>query len=111
MNVAYNSDCLAAMKDMPDNAFDLAVVDPPYGNGLPDNANGGGTGSDSVDDLTSTAQKMVNRGGWHGKHLYSNGTDLEDGSTGTKDGRGMEQRLRQHQKNYCVGHSAGGRIF
>jgi len=42
MNVAYNFDCLAAMKDMPDNAFDLAVVDPPYGNGLPDNANGGG---------------------------------------------------------------------
>lgn len=31
MNVAYNMDCLAAMKEMPDNAFDLAVVDPPYG--------------------------------------------------------------------------------
>lgn len=34
MNVAYDSDCLAAMREMPDNAFDLAVVDPPYGNGL-----------------------------------------------------------------------------
>lgn len=31
MNVAYNCDCLAAMREMPDNAFDLAVVDPPYG--------------------------------------------------------------------------------
>ena len=31
MNVAYNADCLAAMREMPDNAFDLAVVDPPYG--------------------------------------------------------------------------------
>lgn len=31
MNVAYNMDCLAAMREMPDNAFDLAVVDPPYG--------------------------------------------------------------------------------
>lgn len=30
MNVAYNMDCLAAMREMPDNAFDLAVVDPPY---------------------------------------------------------------------------------
>jgi site-specific DNA-methyltransferase (adenine-specific) len=27
----YNEDCLAAMKLMDDNAFDLAIVDPPYG--------------------------------------------------------------------------------
>ncbi|MBR3241186.1 MAG: site-specific DNA-methyltransferase [Parasporobacterium sp.] len=32
MNIAYNMDCLAAMREMPGNAFDLAVVDPPYGN-------------------------------------------------------------------------------
>ena len=31
MNVAYNIDCMAAMRNMPDNAFDLAVVDPIYG--------------------------------------------------------------------------------
>lgn len=30
-SVAYNCDCLAAMREMEDNAFDLAVVDPPYG--------------------------------------------------------------------------------
>ena len=30
----YNSDCLPAMKEMPDNAFDLAIVDPPYGIGM-----------------------------------------------------------------------------
>ena len=30
MNVAYNMDCLAAMREMPDECFDLAVVDPPY---------------------------------------------------------------------------------
>lgn len=28
---AYNMDCLAAMREMPDKAFDLAVVDPIYG--------------------------------------------------------------------------------
>lgn len=33
MNVAYNADCLAAMRSMPDDCFDLAVVDPPYGVG------------------------------------------------------------------------------
>ncbi len=27
-------DCLEAMKDMEDNAFDLAIVDPPYGIGI-----------------------------------------------------------------------------
>jgi len=27
----YNADCLQAMRDMRDNEFDLAIVDPPYG--------------------------------------------------------------------------------
>ena len=31
MNVAYNIDCMEFMRKMPDNAFSLAVVDPPYG--------------------------------------------------------------------------------
>ena len=34
MNIAYNMDCLEAMRKMPDKAFDLAVVDPPYGAGF-----------------------------------------------------------------------------
>jgi len=29
----YNDDCLQAMRDMRDNEFDLAIVDPPYGIG------------------------------------------------------------------------------
>ena len=39
MNEAYNMDCMEYMATMPDNAFDLAVVDPPYGAGFTD---GGG---------------------------------------------------------------------
>lgn len=31
MNVAYNMDCMEAMRTMKDNEFDLAVVDVPYG--------------------------------------------------------------------------------
>ena len=27
----FNTDCLAAMREMPDKCFDLAIVDPPYG--------------------------------------------------------------------------------
>jgi site-specific DNA-methyltransferase (adenine-specific) len=29
----FNRDCLDAMREMPDNAFDLAIIDPPYGIG------------------------------------------------------------------------------
>lgn len=27
----YNADCMEIMRNMPDKAFDLAIVDPPYG--------------------------------------------------------------------------------
>ena len=27
----FNQDCMTAMKAMPDKAYDLAIVDPPYG--------------------------------------------------------------------------------
>ena len=30
-SIALNCDCMEYMKTLPDNAFDLAVVDPPYG--------------------------------------------------------------------------------
>ena len=33
MNEAYNIDCMAYMKTLPDKAFELAIVDPPYGIG------------------------------------------------------------------------------
>ena len=33
INVAFNRDCMDAMKEFPDGFFDLAVVDPPYGDG------------------------------------------------------------------------------
>ena len=34
MNEAYNIDCMEYMKTLSDDAFDLAVVDPPYGAGF-----------------------------------------------------------------------------
>lgn len=34
MNVAYNMDCLPAMRQMPDKAYELAIVDPEYGIGV-----------------------------------------------------------------------------
>lgn len=29
-----NADCMEVMRDLPDNAFDLAICDPPYGLGI-----------------------------------------------------------------------------
>lgn len=41
--VALNIDCMEYMRTLPDKAFDLAIVDPPYGGGgqsLPDKSRG-----------------------------------------------------------------------
>ena len=36
-SITYNMDCMEFMRTLPDNHFDLAVVDPPYGGGGADN--------------------------------------------------------------------------
>ena len=37
-----NCDCMEYMRTLPDNAFDLAICDPPYGGGNDGEINGGG---------------------------------------------------------------------
>ena len=42
----YNMDCMEGMKQFPDKFFDLAIVDPPYGNAINPSVNnlwGGGS--------------------------------------------------------------------
>lgn len=39
----YNVDCMPYLSSLPDNAFDLAIVDPPYSD--PNGEIGGGNGS------------------------------------------------------------------
>lgn len=46
----YNMDCMEAMAQFPDGYFDLAIVDPPYGDG---NSDCGG-GCASADYSTAT---------------------------------------------------------
>lgn len=70
MNIAYNMDCMEAMREMPDNAFDLAVVDPPYGDGQ------GGDGSFRYGGMfqasingRNTREKVTRTGGtWAAKY-------------------------------------------
>ena len=33
LNKLINDDCMNVLKDIPDNYFELAIVDPPYGGG------------------------------------------------------------------------------
>lgn len=77
MNIAYNMDCLAAMREMPDNAFDLAVVDPPYGINADLFNNGSGASKDK--GVYGTAVRLrkgrLNSGGGKLKNRLLNQSD------------------------------------
>lgn len=79
MNVAYNMDCMEAMKEFPDKYFDLAVVDPPYGGGCSQTLNvereresyaaepqtlNGENGQGLEGGLTATISTTRTGGGW-----------------------------------------------
>ena len=49
----YNMDCMDGMKEFPDKYFDLAIVDPPYGDG--------GGGSQAVKDLAEGSTDTEHR--------------------------------------------------
>ena len=50
----YNMDCMEALKEYPDGYFDLAVVDPPYGDG---NSGGGIADSLRADGSADTSRR------------------------------------------------------
>lgn len=64
-SLALNMDCMAYMRTLPDKAFDLAVVDPPYGDG-------GGAHSPpaagSAEFLTGTPGVTRTGGSWSAKY-------------------------------------------
>lgn len=106
MTEAFNVDCMEYMRSVPDKYFDLAVVDPPYGDAGGDLL----TRPASASGLTA-----INRGGWHGKQKYHLGTypAQERPTAGRELGlRELEEPGRRNmQKNYCVGRSAGAGIL
>lgn len=63
MNIAYNMDCMEAMRQMPDNAFDLAVVDPPYGITVDRQSLGKGTGLAPQTNTQAKITKSRKHGG------------------------------------------------
>lgn len=84
----YNMDCMRGMKEFPDNYFDLAVVDPPYGGGLTDN--GGCQGWFSKYHQQDPTKDI---GGARGSEVGST-------STNKSGGRHLVNGLRKDSPNY-----------
>ena len=102
-SMVYNMDCLEAMKQMPDNAFDLAVVDPPYGDAMGGVANRFGERFDRY---------KYSEGGWHGKMEYHGETlRLRDQEKLTQLPEPAEHGRRNTQKNHSVGRGPGKGVF
>lgn len=94
----YNMDCMKGMKEFPDKYFDLAVVDPPYGDGggvwkRPDRSRFGGV----FDKYRKQALEPIRR------EVRQIQKDLSPGRAA--HGRG------NLQKNYYVGRCAGEGLF
>lgn len=62
-NIAYNMDCMDAMKEFPDKFFDLAVVDPPYGISVDTQCLGQGTGLAPEKNTQKILKSRMNGGG------------------------------------------------
>lgn len=126
MNVAYNMDCMEYMRTLPDNAFDLAVVDPPYGDGCSQSLNvererererggrynrfGGWWNRYKVEQVRTTVRQIQDEssgGGWHGKDKYHLGELEERGqvSTAKKLLRGMLPRRMSILMSFSASHA------
>ena len=78
ISLAYNIDCMEYMKTVPDKFFDLAVVDPPYGDGEGgkcENRFGGMFGAVYGENTRAGRRKEAgggyNRfGGWFDRYKY-----------------------------------------
>lgn len=132
----HNLDCMIALKEYPDNYFDLAIADPPYGAGFtegggcqgwfskyhqdPENVGGGTTEElKTPENLGGGYRKRPLRfhgGSKSGKdpwNRYLKDTTLHVRSEEEirELSEPAEHGRRGTQKNYCVGRCARKRLF
>ena len=79
----YNADCMEAMKQFPDNFFDLAIVDPPYGGA---NSDVGG------EEIRRTLRQIQDVWGGGGRH-YTFGLRKKDKNYQNR--RNMGEQIRK----------------
>ena len=112
-------DCMEAMKQFPDGFFDLAIVDPPYGDG--NSSIGVGYGSEDCSTDTRRWNRFGQRfdrykcqnlpmGGWHGKDSYHLGMLSEpeehgQKSTAKKSSRGTLRRGKIIFRSFSASHA------
>ncbi len=105
----YNMDCMEGMKQFPDKYFDLAIVDPPYGDG-----GGQWSGKERFGERFDRYRKNT-EGGWHGKQKYHLGTLPAKELPKARRNMGLceleEHGRRNMQKNHCVGRCPETGIF
>lgn len=75
ISTAYNMDCMAYMANCRDNAFDIAIVDPPYGINAPNMKMGGYGKYEST--ATKLRKKRFNKGGGHFANSAMNTMNLD----------------------------------
>lgn len=98
----YNMDCMAAMKQFPDGFFDLAIVDPPYGDG-----GGQFAGAERFGERFDRYRHPENRGGVHRPPAQFSAQERE---RETASGRHYTFGLRKKDRNYKTRRDMGGEI-
>lgn len=94
-----NIDCMVGMREYPDKYFDLAIVDPPYGDGT-----GGGGTTDLANASKGTSIHMLGNAGKWATHTRRTlwEVDLQERA---------EHWRRNTEKNCFVGRRAGAGVF
>ena len=112
----YNIDCMEGMREFPDNYFELAIVDPPYGDG-------GGTWSgperfgqrfDRYRERAFTASSTSSPTGGipdSGGGVPKEQTHHEWTQKRPTSAELVERGRRSSEKNHSVGRRAGKRVF
>lgn len=75
MNIAYNMDCMEYMRTLPDKAFELAIIDPPYGIGVDRQGLGEGIGLSPQNNTAAKLRKNRLTGGGKLKDRVLNSSD------------------------------------
>ena len=107
----YNADCMDILRELPDNAFSLAVVDPPYSDANFQNppqqvmSRVGGGGSNATNDRWNRFGGRFNR---YKKALPNPSTH---GTVREIQPQITPPQRKQFKNRHLVGYCAFGRVF
>ena len=105
----YNMDCMEGMKQFPDKYFELAIVDPPYGDGGAsgnDKTRAGSEGRSTVIDHLHSSQRKRER---ERERRSREQAERGRASSAKKSFRGMLPRSRNISMNCFASH--GTKLF